>query len=516
MNISFEVCKFIAIERSSSEEGLFSSDCVLINFLPRLPSLPQSNIEIFFLIDRSGSMDGDPICQARQSLLILLKSLPVGCRFQIIGFGSTYCPLFRQPQDNTEASINEALEYQRNLEADMGGTEVLPVLEAIYSSGLVGSSDCWRREIIFLTDGDVVNHSEIISLIAANASSTRLSAIGLGQGASTALISGAARAGNGRALFVREGGNLREAVLDVLNCCLQPWLTDVTVDWQLTRSSKPVASILQVPSVVPPVFSNTFTTLAAFVSPGKEPLEGEVVLSFKVKDKPTSIRAQITPSEVVPSSRLLHRYVAGLQLLELITQYDASGNDEDRALVVDLSMAASVITPYTAFVGLRPEDLGKRGKISVKIPLGIKKHMSVDYLDGLPLHPISNVADRKFSLRPGMDTILEESEEIDAILSIAEAQLFSGAWTWTQKLAKSLSLSTATKDTLRKQFTDLHDNAWTTALVLAFLRIKAIKRQTEWQLMAKKARDWLFSSLDGATANKVLEAACQAISQGSI
>lgn len=97
-----------------------------------------------------------------------------------------------------------------------------------------------------------------------------------------------------------------------------------------------------------------------------------------------SIAAQITPSDVAPSSRLLHRYAAGLQLLELITQYDASGSDEDRALVVDLSLAASVISPFTAFVGLRPKDLGKREKVSVKIPLGIKKHMSVDYLDGLP------------------------------------------------------------------------------------------------------------------------------------
>ncbi|VDO01484.1 unnamed protein product [Rodentolepis nana] len=225
----------------------------------------------------------------------------------------------------------------------------------------------------------------ILTLIHENSKHTRLSAIGFGHGASTALVSGAARAGNGRALFVRDEGNLREAVLDVLNCCLQPWLTDVSVDWCLTRDSKPVPSVLQVPSCLPPVFSNTFTTFAAFVPLGKEPLGGEVTLSFKLNGKPMSIKAQITQSDVTPPSCLLHRYAASLQLLELLDHYYASGSDEDRELVVNLSIESSVISPFTAFVGLRPKDLGNLGKVSVKIPLGIKKHVSVDYLDCSPI-----------------------------------------------------------------------------------------------------------------------------------
>ena len=99
---------FTALERSSDERGFFSSDCVLVNFLPQLQLPQQRNAEIIFIIDQSGgstlklttlllgSMDGDPINQARQSLLILLKSLPVGCRFQVVGFGSTYSMLFSE------------------------------------------------------------------------------------------------------------------------------------------------------------------------------------------------------------------------------------------------------------------------------------------------------------------------------------------------------------------------------------------------------------------------------------
>ena len=67
----------------------------------------------------------------------------------------------RRPQDSTEANVSKALKYQQELEANMGGTEILSVLKAVYDSRMVGSVDQWRREIIFLTDGDVVNHAEV-------------------------------------------------------------------------------------------------------------------------------------------------------------------------------------------------------------------------------------------------------------------------------------------------------------------------------------------------------------------
>lgn len=98
---------------------------------------------------------------------------------------------------------------------------------------------------------------------------------------------------------------------------------------------------------------------------------------------PSSAVETGTPS----SQRLLHRYTASLQLTELIDRYDGSGSDEDRASVVDLSLAAGIISPFTAFIGLRPRQLQNRGKISVKIPLGVRKHMSLDYLDGVTLYP---------------------------------------------------------------------------------------------------------------------------------
>lgn len=43
-----------------------------------------------------GSMDGPRIRSAQTALLVFLKSLPPGCYFNIIGFGSTFELLFSE------------------------------------------------------------------------------------------------------------------------------------------------------------------------------------------------------------------------------------------------------------------------------------------------------------------------------------------------------------------------------------------------------------------------------------
>ncbi|VDP89336.1 unnamed protein product [Echinostoma caproni] len=52
------------------------------------------------------------------------------------------------------------MQYQKNLEADLGGTEVYPALEEAFQSPLTGKD--WYKQIIFFTDGDVNNADEVI------------------------------------------------------------------------------------------------------------------------------------------------------------------------------------------------------------------------------------------------------------------------------------------------------------------------------------------------------------------
>ena len=112
--------------------------------------------EYVFVIDRSGSMAGSQIAQAREALALCTSALPVGARFQIIGFGNDFAKLF--PGDGAgsvafdDATKATALDHCRTLDADMGGTEILRPLQAIAE---VAPSAAAPRQVFVITDGQV-------------------------------------------------------------------------------------------------------------------------------------------------------------------------------------------------------------------------------------------------------------------------------------------------------------------------------------------------------------------------
>jgi len=98
---------------------------VALSFLPRFEPAART-AEVIFVIDRSGSMEGSSIAEVRNALQLCLRSLAPGSRFNIVSFGSTYQPLFEGSRAYDDASLGEAAAFVRTLEADMGGTEILP------------------------------------------------------------------------------------------------------------------------------------------------------------------------------------------------------------------------------------------------------------------------------------------------------------------------------------------------------------------------------------------------------
>jgi len=127
LDITYEdVCKPHVIVEPGKDalQGLLKEKVVMLNFFPDLKDSDYTGQhEFIIVIDRSGSMMGPRIESARDTLLLFLKSLPAGCYFNIVGFGSHFDKVFPNgSQELSESSMTAALAYQKSLQADFGGT----------------------------------------------------------------------------------------------------------------------------------------------------------------------------------------------------------------------------------------------------------------------------------------------------------------------------------------------------------------------------------------------------------
>ena len=78
--------------------------------------------EYLFLLDRSGSMGGPRIQNAKKALAIFLKSLPIDSYFNVVSFGSVYSFMFGESQKYEEEAVRVALFKISEMDADYGGT----------------------------------------------------------------------------------------------------------------------------------------------------------------------------------------------------------------------------------------------------------------------------------------------------------------------------------------------------------------------------------------------------------
>uniref|UniRef100_A0A3Q2YTN2 VIT domain-containing protein n=1 Tax=Hippocampus comes TaxID=109280 RepID=A0A3Q2YTN2_HIPCM len=225
--------------KASAEPGTLMGDAVvMVSLYPEFPPAAATSSlatrgEFVFLLDRSGSMDCpmdechrsvSRISSARDTLLLLLKSLPMGCYFNIYSFGSSFQHVFPQSVEYGEATLVDALKKVEQMGADLGGTEILQPLKHIYGQPPIPAQP---RQLFVFTDGEVGNTKEVTRLVKQHSASHRCFSFGIGEGASTALINGLAKEGGGHAQFITGGAQRMRAKV----CRCEVWATILALVW---------------------------------------------------------------------------------------------------------------------------------------------------------------------------------------------------------------------------------------------------------------------------------------------
>ena len=187
----------------------------------------EQNNEFIFVVDCSGSMRGGRIHKAGECLDLFLRSLPVGSYFNIYRFGSRFNKLFDESVVYDDDTFGKAIALANNLEADLGGTEIYPVLQDIFTTKQKGIG---TRQVFILTDGEVSDTDLVLSCAKEHRDLNRLFTLGIGKGADAGLVEGLANASGGRCDFVIDSDDdFSDKVIPQLEASLSCVISNVSI-----------------------------------------------------------------------------------------------------------------------------------------------------------------------------------------------------------------------------------------------------------------------------------------------
>ncbi|KAK3824897.1 MAG: von Willebrand factor type A domain-containing protein [Benniella sp.] len=199
-------------------------------------ALPAEKPEVVFICDCSGSMEGSNINLVRSALKVFLKSLPVGIKFNICYFGSSYSFLWPKSATYSQATLDKAIKHAERISADMGGTEMFQPIKATLDQRYKDIP----LAVMLLTDGEIWNQESLFTYlnkeIIEPKTPIRVFTLGIGNGVSHALIEGVAKAGNGFSQSVGEGEKMEGKVVRMLKAALTPHVSDYTLEVKYTSS----------------------------------------------------------------------------------------------------------------------------------------------------------------------------------------------------------------------------------------------------------------------------------------
>jgi Ca-activated chloride channel homolog len=207
------------VAHRAGDVGTFAISRLVDLFDASLHGGKPEPLDVVFVIDRSGSMGGTSIEEARKALRLCMRQLREGDRFSIIAFDDQQEVFAKVPF--TQKTLENADRFIASIDA-RGGTELLAPLTAAVADASAGV-------VVLLTDGQVGNEDEILAAVMAARKSTRIYTFGIGTNVSDALLSQLARRTGGAVEFIHPGERIDDKVVTVFSRAIAPRVTNVKV-----------------------------------------------------------------------------------------------------------------------------------------------------------------------------------------------------------------------------------------------------------------------------------------------
>ncbi|KAM7337774.1 hypothetical protein ACRRTK_003893 [Alexandromys fortis] len=548
----------VAVEMGMQDmkpDSLMGAPSAMVSFYPDIPEVELSKArgEFVFLMDRSGSM-GLPmnnqnsqlrIEAAKETLLLLLKSLPMGCYFNIYGFGSSYEKFFPESVKYTQETMEKAVQRVKDLKADLGGTEILKPLCNIYKAPSIPGHPL---QLFVFTDGEVDAAFSVIKEVQLNSKKHRCFSFGIGEGASTSLIKSIARVSGGIAQFITGKNRMQTKALGSLKFALNSSVNDISLKWDLPAGLS--ANMLSPKQTV--IFRGQRLIIYAQLTGTMPKVErsGKVCLKYTLQGKGLKNRVTFSLQPKANTSFTIHRLAAKslIQTKDLGSHETSKGEVRD---VVNISIQSGVLSSFTAFIAINKElnqpvqgpltprviptprlglpNLGaskaSHRRLGLNAPAFCRRFLSLknsaetrckscctretifelsseclhqDYASCVPLAisegsagmMINSYSSTKETTGQISSDCVPEGFEESVVLQLISLQKANGSWELDENLTKILGTSLEDIQAANPA-KDGDPSVWATVLAVLWLHGNGKDLKCEWELLERKAVAWL-------------------------
>jgi len=319
--------------------------------------------DFLFILDTSGSMEGEKIKQAKEALRYILRNLNPDDRFGVINFSSDVHK-FRDSLSSVSA-VNDALNYVDGLAA-VGGTYI----DGALKEGLkfVGGGNR-PFYIIFLTDGlPTIGEQNTDNILRnakkANERDARVFSFGVGDDVNIAFIDKLARENGGASSNVAPSEDLEIPLSNLYQKIKSPVLTDLNLDVSGVRAYDIY------PKELPDLFKGS-----QLIITGRYTGSGNAKISLKGKLRGASSKT-FSYSKKFSSydeNTFIPPLWANRKVGYLLNQVRLYGeNQETIDQVIKLAKRYGIITPYTSYLVLEDSSIPPPG-IPMPMPIEMSR-----------------------------------------------------------------------------------------------------------------------------------------------
>ncbi len=299
--------------------------------------------EIIYVIDTSGSMGGQSIVQARTAFELALTRLKPGDRFNVIQFNSFTSKLFNHAESVNSATLEQALNYVRSLEAG-GGTEMATALHAALANQ---SNDNSLRQIIFMTDGSIGNEQALFEIIQKELGHSRLFTVGIGSAPNSHFMRRAANFGRGTHTHIGKLDEVQKRMQNLFEKIENPILKDITIDWgQMNSTAKNIAPNIE---AWPQKISDLYRGEPLLITAKAKQLPNAINISGDVANDNWSSKLTLNGGQTRQGISTLW---ARNKIAALMEQKRDNEFESIKQLIIDTALEHHLVSKFTSLVAV--------------------------------------------------------------------------------------------------------------------------------------------------------------------